>query len=64
MLNSLSRLSESQLEQVVLLEKSLGKELLAFSGYKAEPDSLDAKQLEAIHKAEKKLGLCLVAVKP
>jgi hypothetical protein len=64
MLYSLSRLDEEQLRQVVSLEKKLGRELLAFSAYKAEPDALGEPDLKVIREAETKLGLCLVAVKP
>jgi len=63
MLYSLSHLSTDQLAQVVQLEKKLGKELLAFSGHKAEPETLSEAEIKALREAEQRLGLCLVAVK-
>jgi hypothetical protein len=45
------------------LEKKLGKELLAFSAYPADPEELNAEELRQIREEEKRLGLCLVAVK-
>jgi hypothetical protein len=63
MLYSLSHLDKGKLAEVAGLEKKLGKELLAFSAYRADPDELNAEELRQIREEEKRLGLCLVAVK-
>lgn len=64
MLSSLSKLTPSQLEAVILLEKELGKTLLSFSGYDVIADDLADAELEKVRELEKVLGTSLVAVKP
>ena len=62
MLYSLARVDEGKLEAIRGLEKKLGKPVLAFSGYRAEPVKLSEAELAELKEAEKKTGLCLVAV--
>lgn len=63
MLCSLStKLSESSLQAISELEKSLGKTLLAFSCHELKPSALSDADLRRIQEVEAQLGVSLVAV--
>jgi len=63
MLCSLSKLDNTQLEQIESLEKKLGKNLLSFTCHDIEAAELGGDDLERIRSLENKLGVSLVAVK-
>jgi hypothetical protein len=63
MLCSISKLDDSQLEQITLLEKDLGKNLLSFTCHDVVVAEVEDFELEKIQELEAKLGVALVAVK-
>jgi hypothetical protein len=63
MLCSISKLDDSQLEQITLLEKDLGRNLLSFTCHDVAVAEVEDLELEKIQELEAKLGVALVAVK-
>ena len=57
-----TQLTESSLQTIAELEKSLGKTLLSFSCHELKPSALSDAELQRIQEVEAKLGVSLVAV--
>ncbi len=63
MLSSLSKLTDEQLKEIRVLEKSIGKTLLSYSSYDVVAENLTEEELGKVHELEKMLGTVLVAVR-
>ena len=63
MLCSLStKLGETEMREIAVLENELSHPLLAFSCHRIGPATVDAQELKRIQELETKLGVSLVAV--
>ncbi len=62
MLCSLTKLSETDLKEINLLETEIKKPLLAFACHNVRPAQLSDDEMERVQTLEKKLGMSLVAV--
>ena len=58
-----ANLSKEQIKAVQEFEYSEGIRLLALKEVKLEPDLLSADKLAALNDLERKLGMCLLAVR-
>jgi len=58
-----ANLSKEQIKAVQELEYSEGIRLLALKEVKMEADLLSAEKLAALNELERKLGMCLLAVR-
>ena len=62
MICNLSSLKENDLNDIVTLEKDLGKTLLAFSCHDAKIAHISEDELKRIKTLEEKMGISLVAL--
>lgn len=63
MIYSLAKLTKKKLGSIQKLEKELGVQILAFSGYDIDVAKLSKEQLSRLKALEKELGVAAVAVK-
>ena len=58
-----ANLTKEQIKAIQELEYSEGIRLLALKEVKIEPDLISAEKLAALNELERKLGVCLLAVR-
>jgi hypothetical protein len=58
-----ANLTREQIKEIQELEYSEGIRLLALKEVKIEPDLISAEKLAALNELERKLGVCLLAVR-
>ncbi len=63
MLYTFAKLDDAQLSAVQQFEQDEGLKVLALTSVETNPDMIDANKLVKLQELEKKLGVCLIAVR-